>query len=65
MSPGYKGGNVPPSVTAAADAYVADQDGTADADALHAAFVAGAAHVQDAGTADGTGEDTGAITPPA
>ena len=60
MSPGYKGGNVPPKVIAAADAYVAGQDETADAAALHAAFVAGAAHAQ----ADGT-DDTDAAAPPA
>jgi hypothetical protein len=61
MSPGYKGGNVPPTVVAAADAYVAGQDGTADPEALHAAFVAGAAHVQEG---DGTSGDE-VVAPPA
>jgi len=63
MSPGYKGGNIPPHIVAAADAYVAGQDAApADAAALHAAFVAGAAHVQGDDAAEA---DTGAALPPA
>ena len=46
--PRYRGGNVPPTVAAAAEDYAAAETDPATAALVHAAFLAGAAHVDDA-----------------